>query len=102
MHKVYNETGPVIFLELFQKVSHPYPTGLSKLRCKIPKTNLTKCKHRISSRGMLIWNSFLSHSEKQIQSSSLFKPKVKLKLLAFENEIQKHFVQSNRCFCVGM
>ena len=30
---------------------------------------------------------FLSHSEKQLESSSLFKSKVKLKLLAFENEI---------------
>ena len=36
---------------------------------------------------VLIWNNFLSDYEKQIESSSLFKSKVKLKLLAFENEI---------------
>ena len=48
---------------------------------------VTKCKYRISSRGVLIWNNFLSHYEKQIESSSLFKSKIKLKLLAFENEI---------------
>ena len=87
MHKIYNETAPATFFELFQKVSHPYPTGFSKLCYKIPKTNLAKYKYRISSRGVLIWNNFLSDYEKQIESSSLFKSKVKLKLLAFENEI---------------
>ena len=87
MHKVYNKTAPATFFELFQKVSQPYPTGFSKLCCKIPKTNLAKCKYRILSRGELIWNNFLSHYEKQIESFSPFKFKVKLKLLAFENEI---------------
>ena len=32
-------------------------------------------------------NNFLSDYEKQIESSSFFKSKVKLKLFAFENEI---------------
>ena len=36
---------------------------------------------------MLIQNNSLSHYEKQIESSSLLKYKVKLKLLAFENKI---------------
>ena len=44
MDKVYNETAPATYFELFQKVSHPYPTGFSKLCFKIPKTNLAKCK----------------------------------------------------------
>ena len=83
MHTVYNETAPAIFFEF----SYLHPTGFSKLCDKIHKKNLTKCKYRISSRGVLIWNNLLSHFEKQIESSSLFKSKVKLKLLAFENEI---------------
>ena len=87
MHKVSNETTLATFFELFQKVSHPYPTGFSTLCYKIPKTNLTKCKYRISSRGVLIWSNLLSHYEKQIESSSLFKSKMKLKLPVFENEI---------------
>ena len=87
MHKVYYETAPATFFELFQKASHPYPTGFSKLYYEIPKTNLAKCKYRISCGGVLIWNNFLSAYEKQIESSSPFKSKVKLKLLAFENEI---------------
>ena len=71
MHKVCDETAP------------PYPIGFSKLCYKTPKTNLAKCKYRISSRGMLICNNFLSDYEKQIESSSLFKSKVKLKLTRF-------------------
>ena len=87
MHRVYNETVPATFFELFQKVSYPYPTGFSKLCYKISKTNLAKCKYRISSRRVFIWNNFLSDYEKQIESSCLFKSKGKLKLPAFENEI---------------
>ena len=86
MHKIH-ETAPATFFEFFQKVSHPYPTGFSKLCYKIPKTNLAKCKYRISSRGVLIWNNFQSDFEKQIEFSSLFRSKVKLKLFTFENEI---------------
>ena len=87
MYKIYNETAPATFSLFFQKVTGPYPTGFSKLCCKIPKTNLAKCKYKISSRGVLIWKNFLSNYEKQIESSSFFKSKVKLKLLAFESEI---------------
>ena len=54
MQKVYNETAPAKFSELFQKVSLPYPTGFSKLCYNMPKTNFAKCKYRISSRGVLI------------------------------------------------
>ena len=82
-----NETAPAIFFELFQRISHPLPTGFSKLYYKIPKTNLTKCKYRVSSRGVLMWNNFLSHYEKQIESYSFFKSKGKLKPFAFEKEI---------------
>ena len=87
MHNVYNETTPATFFKLFQKVSHPYPTGFTKLGYKIPKTNLAKFKHKISIRGVLISNISLSHYEKQIESSSLFKSKVKLKLLAFKMKL---------------
>ena len=54
MHKIYNETAPAKFFKLLQKVSHPYPTGFSKLCYKIPQANLARCKYRILSRGVLI------------------------------------------------
>ena len=87
MHKIYNKTAPATFLKLFQEVFHPYPPDFPKMCYRILKTNLTTRKYRISSTEVLIWNIFLSHPEKQIESSSLFKSKVKLKLLAFDNEI---------------
>ena len=64
MYNVCNETTPATIFELF----HPYPTGFSRLCYKIPKANLIKCKYRISNRGVLIWNNFLHHSKKQIES----------------------------------
>ena len=69
MHKVFNNTASTKCFELIQNVPHPYPTGFSKLGYKISKTNLTKCKYKISSRGVLIWNNFLSPYEKQIEYS---------------------------------
>ena len=42
---------------------------------------------RTSSKEMLLWYNFLSLSEKQIDSFSLFKSKVKSKLLAFDINI---------------
>ena len=52
-----------------------------------------------------MWNNFLIDYEKQIEFSSLLKSKVKLKLLAFENEIHlflKYFSQLNIYFYAGM
>ena len=34
-----------------------------------------------------MWNNFVANTEKELQSSSLFKSKVKTKLLDFENEL---------------
>ena len=79
-HTVYNETASATFSQAL----HLYLTGFSKSCYKVPKRSLSKCKYRISTRGVLIWNNLLSFSEKKIESSSLFKSKVKLKLLAFE------------------
>ena len=47
---------------------------------------LRKCRFRISIRGPAIWN-LVGSMEKEIQSSSLFKTKIKSKLLNFENEV---------------
>ena len=63
MHKTYSETAPATFFKLFQKISHPDSTVFSELCHKISKINLTKSKYRVSRRGVLIWNAFLSHCE---------------------------------------
>ena len=93
MHKVYNETAPATFFELFQKASHPYPTGFSKLCYKIPKTTPTKCKYRISSRGVLIWNNFLSDYENKLNPplSSILNWNLNYSLLKMKLLISKIF-----------
>ena len=42
---------------------------------------------RISIRGPATWKHFIANTEKELQSSSLFKTKVKTKLIDFENEV---------------
>ena len=40
--------------------------GIAPLVTLSGYARVTKCKYRISSRGVLIWNNFLSHYEKQL------------------------------------
>ena len=87
IYQIRNKTAPLTFLGSFEKVSHGCPTNFSQFNYKIPKTALSKSKFRISFRGPSIWNNFLQNSEKEIESLPLFKSKLKLKLLSFNNEI---------------
>ena len=48
---------------------------------------LRKFRFRISLRGPAIWNNLVGNTEEVIQSSSLFKIKIKSKLFNFENEV---------------
>ena len=59
--------------------------------------NLRKSKFRISIRGLLLQNNFLTKSGKSLQIMSLFKSKVKNKLLVLENEA-KYFEQISDSF----
>ena len=80
MHKVKTETAPAVFFPKFQKPAHQYPTNFSKL-------NYMKTSQLSRSRGPALWNEFLTGSEKEIKNLSLFKNKVKSKLLSYENEV---------------
>ena len=81
MHKVTNGTAPAVFLPKFQKPAHLYPTKFSKLNYIKPMSQLSSSKYRISVRGPVLWNEFLTDSEKEIENLSLFKSKLKSKLL---------------------
>ena len=89
MHKVKTETAPAVFLPKFQqqqkKTAHPYPTNFLKLI--YITSQLSRSKYRISVIGPTLWNKFLSESEKEIENHSLYKIKVKSKLLPYENAI---------------
>ena len=88
MHKVKTETAPVLFLLKFRKpAAHPYPTNFSKLSYIKPTSQLNRSKCRISVRDSALWNEFLTENEKEIENLSLFKSKVKSKLLSYQNEV---------------
>ena len=73
MYKVNQTTAPNVFLSRFQKQSHFYPTRFSKLNYVQPIHSIKTSKYSISVRGTYIWNSFLSHEEKQITTMHTFK-----------------------------
>ena len=87
MHKINTKTAPYTFTQHFQRIVHKYPTKYSNSNYKKPKVKLAKTKFRISIRGPSIWNNFISKSEKEIKSLLLFKSRVKLKLLQYDNEM---------------
>ena len=87
MHKIKNITAPSSVLEKFEQPSHSYPTRFSRGNYTKPQIILRKCRFWISIRGPPIWNNLVGSTEKEIQSSSLFKTKMKRELLFFENEV---------------
>ena len=87
MHKIKTGTGPAAFHTTFKMPSHSYPTRFSSVNYSKPKTRLRKSRFRISNRGPAIWNNFVANKEKELESRSLLKSKVKTKLLDFENEV---------------
>ena len=81
MHKIKNRTAPSSFLEKIDQPAHSYPTRFSNGDYRKPQIVLRKCRFRIPFRGPAIWNNLVGSTGKEIQSSSLFKTKVKRKLL---------------------
>ena len=87
MYKLKNRTAPSSFLKKFEQTDHLYPTSFSSGNYRKPQIILRKCRFHISIRGPAIWNNLVGSTEKEIQSSSLFKTKIKRILLFFENEV---------------
>ena len=87
MHKIKNRTAPSLFLEKFEQPSRSNSTRFSSGNYRKPQIKLRKCRFRISIRGPAIWNDLVGSTEKEIQSFSHFKIKIKSKLLNFENEV---------------
>ena len=91
MHRIKPGESLAVFHTTFKMHSQSYPTRFSSVNYK---TRLRKSRFWISIRGPAIWNNFVSNTEKELESSSLFKPNVKTKLLDFENEVT--FFQNKR------
>ena len=86
MNKIKTGTGPAAFHTNFKMPSHLYPTRFSSVNYSKPKTKLCESGFRISIRGPAIWSNFVANTEKELESSSLFKSKVNTTLLDL-NEI---------------
>ena len=84
MYKVQKNTSPPIFQNTFKKPQHKYPTQHSISNFSVPKTKLNLSKFSISRRGPMLWNSFLSISEKEMNTFLLFRKTVKERLLQDE------------------
>ena len=82
VHKIPTQTVSSVI----QRPSHSYPTNFSECSYSLPTHNLRKIKFTTSIRGLLLWNNFLTKTEKSIEKMSLFKSKVKNKLLVLENK----------------
>ena len=82
MHKVKIETASAVFLPKFLKPAHTYPSNFSKINYINPTSQLGRSKYRIPVRGPALWNKFLAGSEKEMENLSLFKSKVKSKVLS--------------------
>ena len=87
MRKVKSKTTPAVFLPKFQEQAHPYPTNFWKLNYIKPTSQLSRSNFRISERGAALQNEFLTDSEREIENISLFKSKLKFKLLSYENKL---------------
>ena len=68
--------------------SYSYPTYFSESDYSLPAHNLRKSKFRLSIREQLLWNNFLTKTEKSLEIKSLFKSKFKNKLLMLEKEVK--------------
>ena len=87
IHEIKNETLLAAFHTTFKMPSHSYPTRFSSANYSKPKTRLRKSSFQISKRVPALKNSFVANTEKELESSSLFKSKVITKFLDFETEL---------------
>ena len=82
MHRVENKTGPSIFLAMFSKPSHVYPTNFSAHNFLVPTFELKKV-----SIEFLLEARYIDNSRKTQEYLPKFRPTIKEKLLSMKNEI---------------
>ena len=85
MYKLNTNQVPSIFNDLIKKPEHKYPTKFSKICFSLKVSSLKTTKYALSYRGQKIWNDFLTKSEKELQSLSVFKKTIHSKLLQIKH-----------------
>ena len=94
--KIPTRTALSVFYPCFVRLSHSYPTIFSESYYPLPShtcVNVWECEFRISLKGSLPWNNFLTRT---LKSSCLFKSTVKKKLLTLENKTKYFQWVSNK------
>ena len=84
---IYKTKVPSVFNDLIKKPEHKYPTKFLKICFSLKAFSLKTTKYAISYRGPKIWNDFLTKSEKELQSLSVFKKTIHSKLLENGHEL---------------
>ena len=87
MHKIQTNSSPRIFIHQFHTTDHKYATRCSRNNLKGTKRETNYAKYCIHTRGLVIWNSFLNETEKNILSQHFFKRNIKLKIFGFKEEL---------------
>ena len=77
MFKVKNSITPSVLNQAFSLIDHLYSTRFSDNSLKIRDFNLKLTRFAIGFRGLIIWNKFLTQSEKCYTSIDEFKNKIK-------------------------
>ena len=75
-----------MFNDVVKKPEHKNPITFSSLNNTLRKYSFTNSRFSISFRGPKLWNEILNKEDKWLESHTLFKKCVKLKLLDMENE----------------
>ena len=87
INKLNTNQVPSIFNDLIKKPEHKYLTKFSKICFSLKTFSLKTTKYAISYCDPKIWNDFLTKSEKELQSLSVFKKTIHTKLLKNEHEL---------------
>ena len=90
MYKFKNKHTPKIFDDIFKKPIHQHPTQFSEDNFSVKTFSLRSTKYLISIGEPKIWNAFLTHEEKPLESQRLFLKKIKSSQLDTEHE-RKYF-----------
>ena len=86
MYRLGNSDIPAIFNGIVKKPEHKCPAKFSSLNYTLRKYSFNDNRFSISFGGPKLWNKILNIEEKGLESHTLFKKYVKLKLLDMENE----------------
>ena len=88
LYKARAGTAPSIYFDMFLKINHNYPTSSKNDgNYTIPKSAIKLTNFAISRKGLILWNTVLDATLREIEPLPIFKAKVKEMLLSCDNEL---------------